>query len=96
MHLRRGLESSGVATNGAAQYAFLFRTAFCYGPIRYTEGAYVDSPGGVFSHQSRVVVDSRSGTSATASVCTFTRDFMSLVAEACLTREPKMVSLTCI
>jgi hypothetical protein len=23
---------------------------------------YVDSPGGVFSHQSRVVVDSRSGT----------------------------------
>jgi hypothetical protein len=62
MHLRRGLESSGVATNGAAQYAFLFRTAFCYGPIRYTEGAYVDSPGGVFSHQSRVVVDSRSGT----------------------------------
>jgi hypothetical protein len=47
MHLRRGLELSGVATNGAAQYAFLFQTAFCYGPIRYTEGAYVDSPGGV-------------------------------------------------
>jgi hypothetical protein len=62
MHLRRGLELSGVTTNGVAQYAFHFRTAFCYGPIWYTEGAYIDSPGGVSSHQSCVVVDSRSGT----------------------------------
>jgi hypothetical protein len=95
MHLRRGLESSGVATNGAAQYAFLFRTAFCYGPIRYTEGAYVDSPGGVSA--TRAVWLWIHAVALSHCICLyFYSRFMSLVAEACLTREPRMVSLKCI
>jgi hypothetical protein len=95
MHLRRRLESSGVATNGAAQYAFYLRTAFCYGPIQYTEGAYVNSPGGV-SATGAVWLWIHAVALSHCICLYFYSRFILLVAEVCLTWEPKMVSQKCI
>jgi hypothetical protein len=91
MHLRRGLESSGVATNGAAQYAFYFRTAFHYGPIWYTEGAYVDSPGGVSA--TRAVWLWIHAVALSHCICVyFYLQFMSLVAEAWLSSSQRQAA----
>jgi hypothetical protein len=94
-HLRRGLESSGVATNGVAQCCFHSGTAFCYGPIRYTEGAYVDSPGGVSA--TGAVWLWIHAVALSHCICLYVySQFVFLVAESLFDMEPKMVSLTCI